>query len=111
MLLFENIVRLVVMGSQKKMYQIGFTPDFITASGISRMAVEFQVDLHSQCEAGSLLRAQSSLASVSKKTFNISHRLHTRAGKLIATGEQCLIAVDLAARRAVDVPEFIRRAI
>ena len=110
-LTFENIVRLVVMGSHKKMNQIGFTPEFISGHGISRMAVEFRVDLHDRCSPGEMLQAVSDLASASGKSFNIAHRLYTRSGRLVATGTQCLVAVDLATRRATTLPDFINAAI
>lgn len=110
-LLFEAVVRLAVMGSHKKMNLLGFTPEFISKTGISRMALEFRVDLHERCEAGEVLQAQSELASASGKTFNMAHRLFTRSGRLIATGEQCLIAVDLSARRSTAPPAFISDAI
>ena len=109
-LLFETIIKLVSVGSHRKLVSLGFTPDYVRTTGISRMVAELRVTHEERCFPGDGLRVGTCLTRVSGKTFNIRHRLSARSGRRIATVEQCLIAVDLNARRAVEVPAFLRVA-
>jgi acyl-CoA thioesterase FadM len=46
-----------------------------------------------------------------QQRLSTQHRLQTDAGETVARIEHGIVAVDLKARRAVDLPDFLRDAI
>jgi acyl-CoA thioesterase FadM len=73
------------------------------------MAVETRVTRTGEAGAGALLRVHSRITSVGRKSFATRHFLGTDGGAPVAEVAHSLVAVDLAARRAVAVPDFLAR--
>lgn len=80
------------------------------ATGIGRMAVESRVAQLGGPRPGELLRVRSRIAAVGAKAVTTQHRLESDAGAILARAEHGIVAVDLKARRAVELPEFPRTA-
>lgn len=106
---FDQVLRRFAIAVHNHMARLGFTLDFTDRTGINRMTVEMRLTLERPIPAGMLLRGRSRLAAVGGKSFATAHRLETMSGELLATMEQNLLAVDLKARKSVEVPEFLRR--
>lgn len=107
-ILVEEIVRRVAYALHHFLDRLGYTPDFLAETGISRMAVESAITPVATCPPGTLLRVRSRVVAVGRKSFTTKHRLETLSGSPIAVVQHSLVAVDLATRRAVEVPGFIR---
>lgn len=110
-LLFETLLRYIALASHRHMAGVGYTPEFIARSRISRMNVEMRVLRGASCAAGETLRARSALLRVDGKRFWTAHRITSFGGAHIVSAEQCLVAVNLDERRAVPVPEFMVQAL
>ena len=108
-LLAEEVLRRVGIASHDYFSELGFSPAYVEASRISRMLVELRTTTHATPEVGSLLQVRSRLTGVSPRTFTALHRLERPDGTAVTTVEQVLVAVDLASRKAVDVPAFLGR--
>ncbi|PZQ50476.1 MAG: hypothetical protein DI556_07955 [Rhodovulum sulfidophilum] len=104
----EEIIRRVAYGLHGLLSGLGFTRAFETGHGIGRMAVETRTTRLGPCAAGDLLRARSRVAGVGRRSFATRHRLETTAGAPVAEVAHRLVTVDLTARRAVDLPDFLR---
>lgn len=106
--LFEELIRCFATSIFHQLTELGYTTDFVERTGISRMAVEMRITRHAPLPLGKPLYARARLAHVSGKSFGVAQRLESPSGELLATTEQNLLAVDLNARKAVTVPDFIR---
>jgi acyl-CoA thioester hydrolase len=110
-LLYEEILRRAAFGLHGLLDRLGFTPEFTSETGVGRMAVESRVEPLGACRPGDHVRVTSRIAAVERKSFSTQHRLQTDAGETVARIEHGIVAVDLKARRAVDLPDFLRDAI
>ncbi len=108
-LLFEELVRRVALASHFHVGQLGFTDELRRETGISRMAVETRVTQISDAAAGTPVRIRSRVSQVGAKFFTVTHSVETHAGQKLAFVEHSMVTVDLNARRAIPVPEFLRR--
>jgi acyl-CoA thioester hydrolase len=109
-LTFDSIIRLGAITSHRHMNAIGFTCAYTEGSRINRMAVEFRATLGPPVRAGTVVRASSCMIDTGRRSFRTASRIVTEDGRLIALLEQCLVAVNLDSRKAVDLPEFVRAA-
>ena len=110
-LMFEHILRHSSITSHLQLSHMGFTPEFSKRTGINRMAVEFHVRRGRTPPVGTPLYGQSKLLRVNGKTFWTVHRILTATNDTVAKIDQCLVAVDLKTRRAVEAPEFLQAAL
>jgi acyl-CoA thioesterase FadM len=108
-ILFEEIIRRASVSLHDQLSELGFTPEFTNKTAISRMAVEIRVTLLGACPPGTPLLVKSRIAGVRSKSFSSIHWLETHLGGAIAQIENSLVAVDMNSRRAVSVPDFIRK--
>lgn len=106
-LLTEDIFKRAALASHHQLTAIGYSPDFVKETGISRMSVENKFTRHGDPVPGDLIQCRSRIAAVGSKTFNVRYQLQVVGKEAIATVEQCFIAVDLNSRRAVEVPTFL----
>ena len=107
-LLCEDIMRRAALGLHGLVDRLGFTPEFTRETGISRMAVESRLTPLGRCAPGDFIRVHSRIASVGTKSLTTRHRLETDGGEVIAEVEHSIVAVDLKARRAVELPALAR---
>ena len=87
---------------------IGFSREWIDATGLTRMAVELKITRHGTCPAGEALRVRSSLSEVRRRTFAVRHELsRARNSSAVASLEQMMLVVDLRTRHAASTPDFV----
>lgn len=96
--------------SHHHMTRLGFTRDFTTETGIGRMLVEMRFTRLGPCAPNDFLRGSGHLVAASGKSFTTANLIYTHRGTPVALFETCLLAVDLGARRATDLPDFIIQA-
>lgn len=108
-LLFEELVRRVALASHFHVGQLGFTDELRRETGVSRMAVETRVTQLCGAPAGTPVRVRSRVSQVGAKFFTVTHSAETHAGLKLAFAEHSMVTVDLNTRRAIPVPDFIRR--
>ena len=109
-LLFEHVIRHNSVTSHMLLDRLGLI-EYSRRTGINRMGIEFLVRQEGTPAAGTSLYGQAKLLRASGKRFWISHRTYTTEDKTVSTIEQCLVTVDLATRRAVEVPELLHAAL
>lgn len=97
-------------GSHTLLDALGFTAEWTRTSRISRMAVELKITRHGSCGAGDALQSCSWISLAHEKVFAVRHLLLTQGERPVASVEQLLAAVNLDSRRAVPIPEFVRKA-
>lgn len=95
-------------GSHDHHVRLGLSPGYAEETNVSRMLVEMRTTLLTGCRPGGLLRMDSRLVSVQRKSFVTAHLLRTEDGQPMARMELCLLAVDMVTRRPTNVPEFLR---
>lgn len=108
-LFVDEIVRRAAIGVHHQLSRLGFTAEFTQATAISRMSVELAVTPLRACDPGVPLIVRSGLSYVRDKAFSTFHLVVTPDGTLVARTANTVVPVDLKTRRAVPVPEFIRR--
>ncbi|MDR5654861.1 thioesterase family protein [Ruixingdingia sedimenti] len=108
-LLQEDITRRSGIALHDLLSRLGYTVEFSARTGVGRMAVEHRATPAGLCPIGTPLRVRSRIASVEHKSFSARHWIETPAGEVVAVVENSLLAVDLKARRAVEVPAFLHR--
>lgn len=89
---------------------LGLTPSVVRDYGIGRVLVELRHVPLAGCNAGEMLRMASRLVTATEKYWITAHLLSTHEGRPIAVFEQCMVAVDLEARRTTRVPDFLQGA-
>ncbi|MEZ5649971.1 MAG: hypothetical protein R3E87_05415 [Burkholderiaceae bacterium] len=92
------------------LHGIGFDPDFMKAHGLTRMGVETKFTRFGRVPAGTRLGSQVWVASGGARYVVLRHRLFEFGGPVVAAVDQSLVIVDLATRRATDVPSILRDA-
>ncbi|MBL8589251.1 MAG: hypothetical protein JNK46_12035, partial [Methylobacteriaceae bacterium] len=106
-LTFEASARRLGPAAQHLAARLGFSTDFSLRSGVGRMLVEMRFEQLGTCASNELLRATSRLASVAAKSYVTQHLITTRGGAPLARFDLCLLAVDLATRKATALPAHI----
>jgi acyl-CoA thioesterase FadM len=109
-LMMNELFGFCTASSHNLLTQLGFSSDWMNATGKGRMAVEMKVTRHGPCKAGDALRTSSWISGMAEKTFSVRHRLETHEGSVVATVEQFLVAVDLNTRRAIPLPDFFKES-
>lgn len=104
---FGALIRFCAIGAHDFHNRLGFTPDLAATSRITRMTLETWLTRGQRVAAGRILHVTSWLARTGGRTFTTSHQLCTDTGETVAVFAQCLAAVDLDARRIVDLPDFL----
>ena len=73
-------------------------------------ALEYRFVYHSVPRAGDVLTLRSGLRAVGSKTYTLCHWLFDLAtGDAVATAEAVALAMDLETRRAIAIPDDLRR--
>lgn len=80
-----------------------------SASGIGGAALEYRFVYRTPARAGDLLILKSGLKTVSAKTYSWCHWLFdVESGECVATAEAVAVSMDLAARKAIEIPAAMR---
>ncbi|MFT3721688.1 thioesterase family protein [Pseudorhodoferax sp.] len=106
-LMFDELFRYLGYASYDHHVSLSYSPQFTAQSGVGRMVVEMRATWLGQAPAGRGLRSNSWLMHAQSKSFATAHYLETLEGAPIALIELCLVAVDMASRRATRVPDFL----
>lgn len=106
-LTFEASARRTGPAAQHLGARLGFSTDFSRQSGVGRMLVEMRYERLGRCAPDEMLRATSRLAAAAAKSYVTQHLITARDGAPLARFDLCLLAVDLATRRATDLPAFL----
>ncbi|APX24928.1 MAG: acyl-ACP thioesterase [Rhodobacteraceae bacterium] len=110
-LAFEPCVARLAAASHHHAMSIGYTHDFTQESGIGRMLVEMSYLALGPTAPGTLLRGSSRLTRAQGKSYVTAHLIHDHRGTPVALFELCTLAVDMSARRATTLPDFVLQAV
>ena len=83
------------------MVMIGADEDYI-ANGMSYFTVDIRIRFLDEAHAGDLLNVTTQVLEGRGKKMRLFHRLRHADGRLLATGDQLLIHVNLETRRSSD---------
>lgn len=103
----EDIVRRVGIASHNQLTRIGFTVDYTRESGIGRMLVEQRLNQLRRAPLGTRLIVRSRLAHLGRSSFTTAHALCDADGSIYSMIEMCMVAVDMANRRARPLPDIL----
>lgn len=95
-------------GSHLHREDISLGPDLVSKAGIGIMLVEMRASLASGLRLGEPMRMVSRIGTAHGKSFTSAHLLENYNGLIAARIEMCLLAVDLASRKAIEVPAMLR---
>ena len=93
---------------------------FLTPEELSRRShgveggvlVELRLAIHAPLRAGSRFTIQSGIAAVGRKTQHLVHLIYDEeSGRCAATSQGLAVAMDLASRKSIELPEPRRRRI
>lgn len=105
----DEIIRRTAYATHGHVAALGLDETLLKETGISRMAVESRVCALGDCPPGTPLRIRARVSQLAQKSFVISHLVESHAGQAVALVDHNLVTVDLNSRRAVALPEFLRR--
>jgi acyl-CoA thioesterase FadM len=86
---------------------LGFTPEMMKTQNLGRMLAELRFTSLGPVKGDDFLRAAARMTAAKGKAFQTAHFLHTHRGTPVAMFELCTLAVDLQARRAIPLPDFV----
>lgn len=110
-LLPSALIQMCSGASFNFMDSLGLTAEWINRTNCNRMAVEMQVGWRGHCVAGDVLQVSTWMSEVGGRHFAMYHQVwNAVTGEPCATIERAMLVVDLAKRRAVELPDFIRTA-
>ncbi|RQP04152.1 MAG: thioesterase [Paracoccus sp. BP8] len=106
----DEIIRRTAYATHGHVAALGLDETLLKETGISRMAVESRFCRLGDCPVGTPLRVWARVSQLGQKSFTVSHLVESHAGQAVALVDHNLITVDLNSRRAVDLPDFLRKA-
>jgi acyl-CoA thioesterase FadM len=106
-LMIDELFRYIGYATYDHHGHLGYTPQFTTQTGLTRMVVEMRATWLGHAPAGAVLCSLSWLLQVEGKSFATAHLLQTQDDRPVALIELCLVSVDMKTRRAVQVPDFL----
>jgi acyl-CoA thioesterase FadM len=74
---------------------------------IGRMLAEMRYTKLGSAQVGDFLHIASNMYHAKGKAFYTAHILYTHRGTPVAIFELCTLAVDMKARRAINLPDFV----
>ncbi|PLX37498.1 MAG: hypothetical protein C0606_04125 [Hyphomicrobiales bacterium] len=87
----------------------GLAARWLAENGLGRVAVEMKLSLATGLRAGDLVHMVTKYTGVARKTFTFRHHLfESRTGRLAAVGDATGVVMDLATRKAIELPERIQ---
>jgi acyl-CoA thioesterase FadM len=107
---FDWLMGRIAAASNDLFASLGFTPEFVRDSKISRMGVESKISRLAAIPLGTRLRSIVEISSVGRKNVVLHHRFVTSTGEPVAAVDQSLVTVDMKTRRATELPDFLRKA-
>ncbi|MGV3552047.1 thioesterase family protein [Rhizobium sp.] len=92
------------------MSEMGLTRPFMQQNGLGRAAVGYRLRYVRWPRAADCLELRSGIADAGEKNWRFRHCfLDVADGKMVAVIEAVVVLLDLTARRAVSLPDDIRR--
>ncbi len=103
---WQGVTRLA-QASHHHDLDLGFTLELMEQDHIGRMLAEMRYTKLGSVQAGDFLRIASHMYHAKGKAFYTAHMLYTHRGAPVAMFDLCTLAVDMQARRATDLPDFV----
>ena len=101
----------IAAATNDRLSQLGFTPDFVRETGISRMGVESRVSILAPIPLGTRLRSVAGVVKAEGKNIVIRHGFFRNDGAEVAASDQSLVTVDMSTRRSCPLPDFLLGAV
>lgn len=88
------------------------THAYLTEHNLGRVAIEMKLIWHTPLKSGDAVVVASGFTGAQAKTFGMRHHIYeSRTSRLAATLDVVALAMDLEARKAVELPEEARKSI
>ena len=88
----------------------GLTTTWLNAYNFGRVAVEIRLTPGDRLRAGDLVVVESEITAIGNRTFSLRHTvIEPKTEKIAAVGDAVALAMDLETRKAVAIPDEIRR--
>lgn len=88
----------------------GLTTTWLNDHDYGRVAVEIRLTPGDRLKTGDLVVVESGLTAIGNRTFSLRHTvIEPKTGKIAAIGDAVVLAMDLKTRKAVAIPDEIRR--
>lgn len=108
----QSYISCVTDGAAHAWEHGGLTARWLAENGFGRVAVEMKLSYLAPMKAGDLVHMVTVYTGATSKAFTFNHTLFdTESGRPLAVAETAGLAMDLATRRAVLLPEEIRSGI
>jgi acyl-CoA thioester hydrolase len=89
---------------------LGLTTSRFSQDGTGMAAVEQHIQYKRELHAGDAVTVQSALLEVKNKSIHMLHKmLHDASGELAATTVVVGVHIDAAIRKAIPLPDDVRR--
>ena len=88
-------------------FDLGFTLELMAEQAIGRMLAELRFVSLGPVAPDDFLRLSSRMQSAAGKAFHIAYLLYTHRGTPVAIFDLLTLAVDMQARRAIVLPDFV----
>ena len=89
---------------------LGLAPELLRAEGRGMAAVRQEIGYIRELLAGDVVTVRTRLPEIRERVIRFRHEmLNAESGELAATTDLTAVHVDTAARRAVALPEAVRR--
>ena len=107
----DQLMRRIATASSDLLNDLGFTPEFVETARVSRMGVEIKITRFDRIPVGTRLSGTGRIAEVNGKSVVIRHQIFRPDGTIVAAADQGLVTVDMTTRRAIEVPDFLAKAV
>ncbi|QDG78798.1 thioesterase family protein [Labrenzia sp. PHM005] len=88
------------------------THTYLSEHNLGRVAMEMKLIWHTPLKSGDAIVVASGFTGAQAKTFGMRHHIYeSRTSRLAATLDVVALAMDLDARKAIELPEAARKAI
>ncbi|WP_420411697.1 acyl-CoA thioesterase [Roseibium sp.] len=88
------------------------THAYLSEHNLGRVAMEMKLIWHTPLKSGDAIVVASGFTGAQAKTFGMRHHIYeSRTSRLAATLDVVALAMDLNARKAIELPEAARKAI
>ena len=108
----QGLVGLSVDAAPSSWTMVGLTRRRLDAEGLGRVAIEKRLIVHDRPKAGQLIEIRTRVQGGDRTTMTYGHAYFTDGrADAVATCEVTVLAMDLAKRKAVRLPEDVRLAV
>ncbi len=89
---------------------LGFPMTVMKARNVLPVAVSLQVNYRKELTFDEQVKIVSRLAEIGNKSYAVRHELYNESDDLVCDADVKMVMIDADRRRAIEVPEEIRRA-